>query len=455
MTAIILPNIIRNQEQKEKATELLALILQQCEDALFEKIAINMDFQDLPSYRCFKQITEEMFFNKDIHVTFFLNRVMQLTDVNEIKDILEAYHLSLLGGHTGITRTFNRIRQFYHWPTMKKDIEKMINDCSVCIQTKITKHTKMPVQIVSSASKPFEVVFIDIVGPIYPPTEEGNAYIFTCECDLSKLGIARAIKDTTAETVARTFVKYVMLPYKIPEKVLMDNGSCFTAELFKQVTKLMNTKKKHIAPYNPKTNLVERLHRTLNQYLRAFTAEDRNAWDKQLPFAIHSYNNTPHSTTLISPHELVFGFSNPVPTRITNNPTPIYNYDNYAEELRARLQHAHKLAKERCDKAKKKHELDWNQSTRPITLQIGDTVFTRNKSKNHKFDHEFEGPFTVIEKISPTSVKIKKGRRTPIVHIDQTVKAPNSQPSNRNQSFSDDTHVDSTSVDGRGGNYIQ
>lgn len=324
-----------------------------------------------------------------------------------------------------MSRTYNRIRRFYWWPTIRSDVKKFIQQCIICKQTKITRHTKMPIQIASAASKPFETIFIDTVGPINPPSEDGNSYIFTCECDLSKFGIAIAIPDISAMTVAQTLLREVLLKYKIPEKIIMDNGSCFTSELFTSITKLMNVKNKFIAPYNPKTNLVERLHRTLNQYLRAFTSDDRDNWDRYLHFAMHSYNNTPQQTTGFAPHELVYGFVNPIPTKILKNDNPIYNYDNFTDELRMRLKHSHKLAKEKIDEAKKKNESDWNQKIRPINVDIDDEVFIRNRNKNHKFDNEYDGPFKVIERPSPTTVKIKKGRRLFTVHMDHIIKSPN------------------------------
>lgn len=425
-SATILPAIARSSEQQQKARDILTSIRLQCQSNLYERIAINLEFSDHISYNNFKAIAEEIFSEENVDVTFYLNKAITLTDIEQISEVLKAYHLSLLGGHTGMTRMFNRIRQFYWWPTMRKDIEKFVSECSVCKQTKVSRHTRMPIEIVSTASRPFQTVFIDTVGPIYPASEDGNLHMFTCECDLTKFAIAKAIPDTTSETVAKAFVDALILRFKIPEKVLMDNGSCFTAELFKAITKLLNIKHKHIAPYNPKTNLVERLHRSLNQYLRAFTADDKQNWDRYLPYALNSYNNTPHSTTGVSPHELVYGFTNEIPTKIIRNQSPVYNYENYSEELRIRLSHAHRLAKQKCDEAKRKHESQWNKAARPITINIGDKVFVRNKTKHHKFDTEYTGPYIVTERISPTSIKAIKGRKTITTHIDLTIKSPSS-----------------------------
>ena len=50
--------------------------------------------------------------------------------------------------------------------------------------------------------------------------------------------------------------------------------------------------------YHPESNgQTERMNRTLNQYLRAFTNEQQTYWDTLLSFAEFSYNNTQQTST--------------------------------------------------------------------------------------------------------------------------------------------------------------
>lgn len=193
-------------------------------------------------------------------------------------------------------RTINRIKKYFWWPTMKKDIKKFISNCVICEKAKVRKHTKTPITVSSVADKPFQKLYLDIVGPI-TPSISGNKYILTCECDLTKFSIAVPIPDATAFTTARSFVHEVILKYNLPEEIVTDNGPNFISDLFTQVNKILRVKKRLTTPYNPKANLVERWHRSLAHYLRSYAQDDLDNWDIFLNFAVHSYNSTPHSTT--------------------------------------------------------------------------------------------------------------------------------------------------------------
>lgn len=169
--------------------------------------------------------------------------------------------------------------------------------------------------------------------------------------------------------------------------------------------------------------MVERLHKTLNAYLRAFVKEDPQCWDQYIVFAIHSYNCTPHTTTRYAPQELLFGTMTQIPTKVTKRSAPIYTFDNYIDELRIRLKYTHDLAKDRLMSRKETNAKYKNKTTNPIDLEIDDDVLLKKRNKENKFDDEYEGPYKVVEILSPTSVRIKKGSKTPIILRDHLIKS--------------------------------
>ena len=50
---------------------------------------------------------------------------------------MKEYHSSLMGSHSGVAKTVNRICSQYYWPNMHKDIKVFIQACCVCQQAKI------------------------------------------------------------------------------------------------------------------------------------------------------------------------------------------------------------------------------------------------------------------------------------------------------------------------------
>ena len=81
--------------------------------------------------------------------------------------------------------------------------------------------------------------------------------------------------------------------------------------------------------------MVERFNRTLLQLLRTYT-ETQDEWERYLPFVLFAYRTAVHTSTGVSPFELMFGRS-PV-----QNPFPAltaYDAVSYQSQLRTKLAH--------------------------------------------------------------------------------------------------------------------
>lgn len=422
-SATILGRKIQNDREITRTKLTIQNILTTSMKNNFENIAINIDFKTAESYFNFKRLFKQIFKCSTIRTTIYLNKIIEITLIDDINEILTTYHKSLLGGHVGYDRMKNNIQRFYHWPTMTTDIKKYVTECEICEKTKINKHTKCPMQITSTGDKIFDHVYIDFVGPIDPPSSDGHKYIFTATCDLTKYVVAVPTYDITALTTAQVFVENIILRFNIPRELTSDNGSNFTAELFKQTAKLLKIKRINTTAYHPQANMVERYHRTLNSYLRAFTQKNPDTWHSLLPFAIFSYNNTVNSTTGFSPNELTFGHMIELPTKIMKNKPPIYNYENYRDELRNTLFETQKLAKEHILNRKRTNKKQYDKNSNELTLETNDLVLIRAEKKKGKYGLPYLGPYRVEKCINETTVKIRRGNRSENIHKDRLIKA--------------------------------
>lgn len=413
--------VIRSDNQIKSAEKIIGKIIQLSSNKLYENIAINVDLSDAPSYFNFKMITQKLMRSTHIRTTFYLCKTIDVSNQDEINKVLNAYHRSLLGGHTGVERMKNTIRRYFQWPSMTKDIREFIKNCAVCEKSKITTHTKNPIQISSTATFPFEKVYIDIVGPITPISIDGHKYILTCNCDLTKFAIAVPISEASALTTAKAFVHQVILKYGIPKVVVSDNGSNFISDTMKQVSKLLKMKRILTTPYHPQSNQVERFHRSLSSYLKAYIQNEKEYWSNYLDFALFVYNNTYNSTTGFAPFELIYGRASEIPCEITNQKVPVYNYDNYAVELRAKLRSMHQLAAENILRRKhaNKHYHDSRAKTNILALKRNDLVLLLKAKRDFKFDQPYEGPYRVEEILSPVVVTIRKGKKAVKINTDR------------------------------------
>lgn len=46
--------------------------------------------------------------------------------------LLEEFHSSQLGGHSGINKTYGRLQENVHWVGMKEDVTSYVNSCIIC-----------------------------------------------------------------------------------------------------------------------------------------------------------------------------------------------------------------------------------------------------------------------------------------------------------------------------------
>ena len=79
--------------------------------------------------------------------------------------------------------------------------------------------------------------------------------------------------------------------------------------------------------------MVERFNRSLLQNLRCYTGTEDD-WEEFLPMVMYAYCTAKHSSTNLSPFELMFGRS---PCNVPFQPLHKFNSTSYASYLKAKL----------------------------------------------------------------------------------------------------------------------
>lgn len=403
-------NQFANRQNCEATRKCIESILKISENSAANSIAVNIDFDNLRHYMFFKETFSEIFAAKGISVTFYLNKVLELRERDDINEVLELFHNKLTGGHVGIPKLKDTISKFYKWDNMSEDIKKYVTDCPICEKTKVKTNTKIPMQISSLGECLFDHTFIDFVGPI-PRSESGNRYIFTCSCDLTKFLVAVPTQDCTALTAANCLLENIICRYNFPSRLISDNASDFTLQVIKELTKLFSMKKIFSTRYHPQSNTVERAHRTLNAYLRAFSKESKESWDVLLKFATFAYNNSVHTTTGFTAHELAAdGFRIQIPTQLTRQKVT-YNYENLADLTRNTIAKSLELAKAHLLNRKMQNKKQYDANTEEEDIAVNDLILIRTQKRKHKFDDVYEGPYRVVNASDSYVTVMKKGKK--------------------------------------------
>lgn len=330
-------------------------------------------------------------------------------------DIIKLYHDSLLGGHLGVSKTLKRIRTQIQWKGMRKDVRQYIEKCESCQKNKSSKKIKLPMAITTMSTKPFQKIFLDIVGKL-PTSYRNNSYILTIQDDLTKFLLTIPLEDHKANTMAKAFVTNFVCIHGIPMNILTDNGPEFVGEIFTEVCKILKINKTMASAYRPETNgSLERAHRVIKEMLRHTIDQHAQNWCEHIPFVTFAYNSAVHESTNFQPYELLYG--NPVefPSPLQRRAEPCYTYDNYAYEMKQKMQAAHGLARGLLIKTKHKTKEYYDKQQNEQDIHIGDKVIILDQARKHKLTPIWVGPYPVI-KVLDYNVKIQKGKRIATLH---------------------------------------
>ena len=94
----------------------------------------------------------------------FKNLTQKVIQRSLLKEILPFHHEHC--GHFGMAKTFDRVRERFYWPGMKKDVHDWVVSCEECCQKK-SPHQKYIHSLTTwKPSHPFWQVALDIMGPL-------------------------------------------------------------------------------------------------------------------------------------------------------------------------------------------------------------------------------------------------------------------------------------------------
>lgn len=363
----------------------------------------------------FKHVGNEKL--KNIKIAITPHRI-EVNNQEEQKNIIQKYHeTALRGGHSGVRRTIEKIKTFYKWKNMSKQIHDYVRKCQQCQLNKLGLTNKQQLCKTKTPLKAFEVVQVDLQGP-FLRSLEGNQYIVTIVCELTKYLIAIPIENKESRTVANAIFKHFIAIYGPMKTLVTDRGSEFKNEIIEKFNEMLGIQHNFSTPYHHRTlGTVERNHRTFNEYLRTYLNTDRTDWDAFLSPFVYCYNTTPSTATGYAPYEMIFGKNPPNFDFLDGSIDPVYNYDDYVSELRYRLQTEYKRVCEQIEKDKIARKNAYDKNVREVSFQIGDLILIRKES-NHKHENLFIGPFE-IESLDEFNVTVKDDTKRMTVHKDR------------------------------------
>lgn len=345
--------------------------------------------------------------------------IVKVEEPEERKKIIKLFHNDpILGGHCGTQRLLAKIRSYYFWRGMARDAYRYVHSCTSCQFNKAGVKNKPFSTITPTPAAPFDIVFIDLVGP-FTESDCRNKFAVTLMDSLSKYVVIAPIPNKEATTVAQALVDQFILIYGPMRNIHMDGGKEFINEIFTNVTKLLNISTHVSAPWHPQSIApLERNHRVLNSYLRMYVNNQMTNWDVFAKYYALHWNTSPHPLlNNYSPFELVFNRKPNIPLTTSDNVEPVYNPDDFAKVTKYRFQSSHRQAKKLLEKLKEKQKLLLDAQAKEKSFKIGEKVLITKEDRN-KMDAFYQGPYE-IEQIEYPNVFLKIKNRNVKIHMDR------------------------------------
>ncbi|GFV15901.1 retrovirus-related Pol polyprotein from transposon 412 [Trichonephila clavipes] len=295
-----------------------------------------------------------------------------------VSTVLKELHGSPTGGHFGVMKTLQKVRERFYWNNVWSDVEKCCRICDPCASRKGTrKRTRGRLQLYNVGA-PFERIAFDVLGSL-PRSSDGSNNILVVMDYFTKLPEAYLIPDQEASTVAEVLVQHWISRSQLHS----DQGRNFDSAVCKRLCEILAIDKTRTTALHPQSDgMVER--------------------------------SAVHETSGYSPSQMLFGSDLRLPADLlfSRPPDAPMAPKEYIEKLQERMEEMHHLSRERIGMAAEKMKTRYDARATGHDFREDDKVWLwnpkRRKGLPPKLQTNWEGPYTVLKRLNDVVVRIQK-----------------------------------------------
>ncbi|WVZ75537.1 LOW QUALITY PROTEIN: hypothetical protein U9M48_023580 [Paspalum notatum var. saurae] len=258
------------------------------------------DDEKLQEIRELLKLGKAPHFREDEQGTLWYKNRIYVPNVDSIRKlILSEAHDTAYYIHPGSTKMYYDLKERFWWNGMKRAVAEYVAICDTCQRVK-AEHQR-PAGLLQPLKVPewkWEEITMDFIVGL-PRTQKCYNSIWVVVDRLTKL---------TGAKLAELYISRIVCLHGMPKRIISDRGSQFTSRFWEQLHNSLDTKLRFSTAYHPQTDgKTERTNQILEDMLRACAIQYGTSWDKCLPYAEFSYNNSYQASLKKSPFEALYG----------------------------------------------------------------------------------------------------------------------------------------------------
>ena len=224
---------------------------------------------------------------------------------SKVHILLDTYHSSLIGGHSGITKCYQTISQRFYCPNLAENLRAYITGCHTCHTFKKGKNFQRPYQKRMNINTPAMTrISMDIKQM---PVNRGYSHILVLLCEVSNYMVAQPLSSTRTQSILEAFQRGYLAYFGPPIHIICDQDPASTSSLMETFVTQLNIKVILVSPTNHKSLQAEHGIKSLSGLFVRYLSQ---VWSLHscLPYSMLCYSGyfTPNLNGY-SPYELVFG----------------------------------------------------------------------------------------------------------------------------------------------------
>ena len=171
-----------------------------------------------------------------------------------IPKLIQEFHSSPLGGHSGYIRTYKRMVSMVYWEGIKSDIQAFVAKCDVCQRNKY--QAMSPAGLLQPLPIPhgvWEDISMDFITKL--PKSQGYDSVMVVVDRLTKYAHFIPLSHPfTAKSVAAMFIQEVVKLHGFPKSIVSDRDRIFISQFWRELFKAAGTTLKYSSGYHPETD---------------------------------------------------------------------------------------------------------------------------------------------------------------------------------------------------------